>query len=465
MTKEELKKLIDQNEGHDLELKASTSLKQEIGQTISAFANTSGGVILIGMSPDGKIVGVDIGKKTLEDLANWIKDNTDPHIYPKILTYKVNDKNIIEITVKESDEKPVFSMGHAYQRVGRTSPSISVSKIRELARQEKKTLTWDAKICDGSSLKDIDQKKVDWFLERRESYRNVNKPADMSIEELLVNIGAISGEVRNPTNAGILFFGIEPQRFFINSQLRIARFKGSDVTHPVIDRMDCRGTLWEMLEQTEEFIRRNIRLLSYRVSTSFQREDKFEYPIDALREAMINALIHRNYTETADVRVFIFDNRIEVINPGSFPEGVSPDEPIHKPVNPIISQLIYDAGFIEKYGSGIKMMKRLCREWGNKEPYYNLHPLETKVIFDSPIQETTYIDITEDITDISEKLNERQKKALFYATRRGHITRKEYMEMNKVSHKTAHMELSDMLEKEFLIREGKGRGVKYSIKR
>jgi ATP-dependent DNA helicase RecG len=107
------------------------------------------------------------------------------------------------------------------------------------------------------------------------------------------------------------------------------------------------------------------------------------------------------------------------------------------------------------------MMKRLCREWGNKEPYYNLHPLETKVIFDSPIQETTYIDIT----DISEKLNERQKKALFYATRKGHITRKEYMEMNKVSHKTAHMELSDMLEKEFLIREGKGRGVKYGIKR
>lgn len=118
-------------------------------------------------------------------------------------------------------------------------------------------------------------------------------------------------------------------------------------------------------------------------------------------------------------------------------------------------------GFIEKYGSGIKMMKRLCREWGNKEPYYKLHPLETKVMFDSPIQETTYIDMT----DISEKLNERQKKALFHVTRSGYTTRKEYMKMNKVSHKTAHFELSDMLEKGFLSREGKGRGVRYNIKR
>ena len=103
--------------------------------------------------------------------------------------------------------------------------------------------------------------------------------------------------------------------FFLNSQLRIARFKGTDVIHPVIDRLDCRGTLWEMIDMAEEFIRRNIRLLSFRVSTSFQREDKFEYPLDALREAIINALIHRNYLEPADVRVFIFDDRVEIINP------------------------------------------------------------------------------------------------------------------------------------------------------
>jgi len=406
-------------------------------------------------------LGVNIGKETVEDLANWIKRNTDPPIYPQLYIHKIDGKEIIEILVKEAEEKPVFYDGHAFQRAGRTSPRVSVAKIREMARQERTKLSWDERICEDATLKDIDKQKVRWFLEERERVRNVKKPVDMSWDELLVNIGAVDVNVEKPTNAGILFFGKYPQRFFLNSQLRVVRFKGTDVTHPVIDRLDCRGTLWEIVELAEEFIRRNIRLLSYRTSTSFQREDKFEYPLDALREAMINALIHRDYLETADVRVFIFDNRTEIINPGGFPAGVSPEEPIHKPVNPILCQCMYDAGFIEKYGSGIKMMKRLCREWGNKMPYYKLHPLETKVIFDSPVQETTYTEIT----DISEKLNDRQKKALFSATRKGFITRKEYIEINRVSVRTAYLELKDLVEKGFLIVEGKGRGVKYLSKK
>jgi len=461
MTEQEFKELIQQGESQSIEFKTSLKLRNEIGQTISAFTNTSGGIILIGVSDEGKIIGVEVGRKTVEDLANWVKENTDPQIYPDVKVRRADGKNIIEIAINESDDKPVFFKDRAFQRVAKTNQRISASKIRELAKQEKVKLHWDERICERATLEDINKEKVMWFLDRRESVRNVKKPMDMSLEELLMNIGAVNREVKKPTNAGILFFGKNPQRFFLNSQLRIARFKGTDVIHPVIDRLDCQGPLWEMVDLAEDFIRRNIRLLSLRVSTSFQREDKFEYPLDALREAIINALIHRDFLESADVRSFIFDNRIEVINPGSFPEGVSPDEPIHKPVNPLLCQFMYDIGFIEKYGSGIKMMRRLCRKWGNKQPYYKLHPLETKVIFDSPIKETTHIEIA----DISERLNERQKKALFYAMRKGSITRREYMEINEVSHKTAHAELKDLTEKEFLEREGKGRGVKYNVKR
>jgi len=168
MTKEELQNLINKSEGHNLELKQSTSLRQEIGEAVSAFANTDGGVILIGVAPDGEIVGVTIGKKTVEDLANLIKENTDPKIYPQIKIHNVDGKNVIEIIVKEADEKPVFFSNHAYQRVGRTSPMISVSKIRELAKQERKALAWDEKICEEADLeKDIDEDKVRWFLKRQ----------------------------------------------------------------------------------------------------------------------------------------------------------------------------------------------------------------------------------------------------------------------------------------------------------
>ena len=135
--------------------------------------------------------------------------------------------------------------------------------------------------------------------------RNVSKPQGMSIAALLENINAVSDD-STPTHAGLLFFSKHPQRrFFYNAQLRVVRFKGTSVIHPVIDRLDCDETLWENVDAAEEFIRKNIRLLSFRTSRSFQRDDKFEYPLNALREAIINALIHRNYQETADVRAFI----------------------------------------------------------------------------------------------------------------------------------------------------------------
>ena len=160
------------------------------------------------------------------------------------------------------------------------------------------------------------------------------------------------------------------------------------------------------------------------------------------------------------MRVFIFDDRVEIINPGSFPEDVSPHKPIHRPVNPILSQLMYDVGFVERYGSGIIMMQRLCKEWENKEPYYDLHPLETKIIFDSPIQDTTLLEVE----DISEQLNDRQKNAFFYAQRHGVISKKEYMDINQVSHRIAYEELKDMTGKRLLFMIGKGRGTKYTRK-
>ena len=118
---------------------------------------------------------------------------------------------------------------------------------------------------------------------------------------------------------------------------------------------------------------------------------------------------------------------------------------------------MYDVSFIERYGSGIKMMHRLCREWGNKEPRYELHLLETKVIFDSPIQESTFIEID----DISAQLNERQKNALFHVQKNGQIATKEYVEINRVSRRVAYEELRDMTDKGLLSMIGKGRGTKY----
>ena len=448
-----LKQRITQSENTTTEFKEN--FDQEVIETTVAFANTNGGVILIGVSDQREIRGITVGKETLRDVSNRISQATEPRVVLEIESVDMEGKLVLLIRIAECRIKPISVKGVCYRRVGNSNRVMSP---QEIAQMHLNTVgqSWDQLLVTSAGIDDIADKKVEWYLTRRETTRNVAKPQDMSLTALLRNIDGLSDE-EIPTHAGILFFGKYPQRFFQNAQLRVVRFKGTSVTHPVIDRLDCSGALWEMVNAAEEFIRKNIRLLSLRTSKSFQRDDKFEYPLAALREAIINALIHRNYQKHSDVRVFIFDNRVEIINPGTFPEGVSPDAPIHEPVNPILSQFMYDVGFIERYGSGIKMMKRLSEEWGNKAPRYELHPLETKIIFDSPIQESTFIEID----DISEQLNERQRNALFHVQKSGQIATKEYVEINHVSRRVAYEELRDMTDKGLLSMIGKGRGTKY----
>ena len=449
----DLKQRITQGENTTTEFKEN--FDQETIETAAAFANTDGGIILIGVSDRREVRGITIGKETLRNWSNQILQATEPRVVIEIKSVAIEEKSVVLIHIAESSIKPVAVRGRCYKRVGNSNRVMSPQEIAQM-HLNATGQTWDRLLAGNAGSGDIDPKKVQWYLTRREEVRNVAKPQDMDVTELLRNIKGGNGE-GTPTHAGILFFGNYPQRFLQNAQLRVVRFKGISVTHPVIDRLDCSGALWEMVDAAEEFIRKNIRLLSFRTSRSFQRDDKFEYPLKALREAIINALIHRNYQKHADVRVFIFDTRVEVINPGTFPEGVSPDAPVHEPVNPILSQFMYDIGFIERYGSGIKMMKRLSKEWGNKAPRYEFHPLETKIIFDSPIQETTFIEID----DISAQLNERQRNALFHVQKNGQITTKKYIEINHVSRGTAYTELRDLTNKGLLAAIGKGRGTKY----
>ena len=453
----DLKQRIAQGENATTEFKEN--FDQEAIETAAAFANSNGGVILIGVSDTGEIRGITIGKETLRNWSNRIAQATEPRVVLEIELVDIGEKSVLLIRISESSLKPVSVRGRCYKRVGNSNRVMSPQEIAQM-HLNATGQSWDQLLVTRAGIDDIDEKKVEWYLTRRETTRNVAKPQDMSQIALLRNIDGLNDE-DIPTHAGILFFGKYPQRFFQNAQLRVVRFKGISVTHPVINRLDCSGALWELVDAAEEFIRKNIRLLSLRTSRSFQRDDKFEYPLEALREAIINALIHRNYQKHSDVRVFIFDNRVEIINPGTFPEGVSPDAPVHEPVNPILSRFMYDIGFIERYGSGIRMMKRLSTEWGNKKPRYEFHPLQTTIIFDSPIQENTFVEID----DISEQLNERQKNAFSYVQRHGQIATKKYVEINHVSRRVAYEELRDMTDKGLLAVDGKGRGSKYILNR
>jgi len=453
-----LKGIISQGESETIECKESTGEWKEIIKTISAFANTKGGIIIIGISSKDKVLGIQIGQKTIEDLVNKINLNTDPKTFPGISVEKTEKKKVILIKVEESKSKPVFAFNRVYKRVGKSTVKVSSEEIRKMALEGKK-IYWDDRICEEASLTDIDDGKVKWYLQRKEEVRVVKKPKKMKMETLLLNIRAAKeiGKKIRPTNAGILFFAKNPQRFILQSQLRIARFAGKTLTRDFLDKLDCSGTLWEIIESAEEFVRKNSRLFGFRTEFNFRRIDKLEYPLKAIREAIINAVIHRDYREPADTRILIFNDKIEIVSPGSFPKGVTPKKPKHVPINPILCQLMYDVGFIEKYGTGIYMMKETCGEYGIPEPKYEISGVETKLTFHSGGKAV----ILSEIEKLGVELKEREKKALKYAFEKGFITNKIYTDINKVSNKTASLELRNLEKKRLLEIKGKGRSTKY----
>ena len=450
---EKIKELIKNGESEKVEFKESLSVKEEIGESVSAFANSEGGKILVGISDFGDVRGIQVGKKSIEELANYIKQNTDNHIYPSIKVEIANGKNVLVLEVKECTDKPVFFRGKAYKRVGKSNHFLSASEIRKLAKEGTKDY-WDEKICEGASLKDIDEEKVMWFLEQREKHRNMKKEMKISFNTFLENIKAIKNN--KPTNAGILFFGKDPLKFFSSAQLRAVRIKGKEVSGLIIDRIDCNGTLWQMVEQIEEFLKKHINFIGLRTEKSFQREDKFDIPIKALRELIINALIHRDYETTADARIFIFDDGVEVINPGHFPKGVTPAKPLHSPVNRTLSQYMYDIGFIEKYGSGIINVRNLLKENGNKDLEYVLHELETKAVIYSQIFKEK--DLERDLEKDLENLGEKQRRIIKEIKKNPKITQEELSRIVGINEKNIRNNISKLKKKGLIKRVGPDKG-------
>jgi ATP-dependent DNA helicase RecG len=459
MTQKELLALISQGESQAIEFKARPN--PEIGRSIVAFANTNDGNVIVGVSDDKKIQGCS--QKDEPSIAN-IAHDCKPSIYPEIEKFEIEGRLIFAVTVKKSGSGVDYAHKNTvYRRVGTCDKPMSPGEVVSFARNSG-LIPFDSAICENASSDDLDEEKIELYLRKREEMRKVTRPEKLSHADILLNLHAAqraqSPQGLLPTNAGILFFSKNPGRFFVQAKLRLVRFKGVKLTHPVLDRLDCSGTLWEIVEDAEDFIRKTIRLLGYRTEKSFMREDKFEYPIRALREAIINALIHRNYFEPADTRIFIFDDRIEVINPGAFPEGVSPRHPAHRPVNRILCDLMYDIGFIEKFGSGIHMMKQLCKEWGNELPYYRLKKFETTLIFESPIKGSTMIEANGE--DLVKALNPRQVAILEYIQNNKKISTVECIKLfPDTSERTIRNDLKDLEARSLLGKRGHTKGTFY----
>lgn len=328
---------------------------------------------------------------------------------------------------------------------------------------------FDQAICREVGYEAIDEQAVKDFLQNRAIKLKVKIPKT-SIKDLLVNaLKVVKKEngVLRPTNAGLLFFGKDPSDIITHHEIRIARFRGTTRSE-FIDSQEIKGSIYKMLEQVETFFLRNTRLANKIVE--FKRVDIPEYPVEAIREAVINAIAHRNYNRRgAPIMVAIFDDRVEVRNPGGLLPGLNIKklEGTHATRNQAICNIFHETMDMERFGTGIGKMKKLMKEHGLPAPEFSEEGDFFVVKFYGPGDKI--LDLVSSIpehrqTDLKKLgLNERQIETLrLMVNEKRVITNELYQVINKISRRTALRDLRGLVKSGQVKTDGIGKGTKYS---
>ncbi|MFH1077523.1 MAG: ATP-binding protein [Pseudomonadota bacterium] len=360
-----------------------------------------------------------------------------------------------DLNYNESREKPVFFKGRAYIRVGKSKHQLSASEIRKMAKESGERVYWDEKICEGTGLNDIDKSKVRWFLREARKQRGLKIPEDTPLGDALKTLNLLKNG--KPTNACMLLFSKEPK--YLQSEVKCIRFSGNEPVKPYIDFQTLDGNVFDMIDKAEDFVLRNIRKAIWLVPGQVQREEKYEYPPDAIREAIINAVVHRDYESPSKVQVRVFDSSIELWNPGVLPSDITIEDlkKEHRsvPRNPLLFKQLFWVKYVEDVGGGTLDMIRQCREWGILEPEFKIITGAFVVVFRLPLS-------TENMEKLG--LNDRQIKAVDYVGKKGAITNKEYMGLTGASRITATRDLTVLVEKGVFRIVGRGkRDIKYIL--
>ncbi len=443
-------------EGQTVEWKESPGEHREIVQTCAAFASAQGGCIYIGVRDNGTVVGAQIGKGTLEGLANNIAQNTVPKLVPAILTIQESGQTVMVVEVAENPTKPVSAYGRAYRRSGRTNQVLSASEIAELYFTSR-GVTWDETVRADATLGDIGPDKVRQFLNRARVERRWDIDPKTSLPQALRQLRLMRND--QLTIAALLLFGKDPQRFLLQAKLRCARFKGTDEV-TFIDLKVIEGDIIQQVEDAMAFVQRNTSM-AVKIEGKLERTEKWEYPLEAVREAVTNAVCHRDYAESGNVVVKIYDDRLEVSNPGGLPAGMTVEDLKQphesKPRNKLVADAFFLIKYIEQFGTGIRRILNDCQEAGVPEPEFESRAAAFRVVFPRLVSmEHRWAGVA---------LNERQRKALKYLVEHGRITRPEYEQVTQTPKRTAARDLADLAKRQILIRRGSGKDFWYALPR
>ena len=301
-----IKKLLGEPEGLHLEFKQK--INDGAYKTVAAFANTDGGSVLIGVTDTGQLAGVGLTTQGLDQLTSRMIDKLG--IHPRIEAVKYKGKDLVHISV-EPGNAPVTFEGRYYKRVGATTREMTSD---ELGRFFRRRLYWDSQICEKATIKDINASTVRQFVRMGiASGRLLNIAAKESAKTVLSRLKLIDGE--KVTNAAIMLFGKDPQKYFFNAVLRVGRFKREDL---IIGDRRIEGNLFQQVDAAEEAIKNFINVRYDITGESMIRKNVWDYPLEAVREMLNNAVVHRAYlSHGTHTHNKIFGDHNRALNPGN----------------------------------------------------------------------------------------------------------------------------------------------------
>ena len=346
-----------ESESSFLEFKREMPKNDQVIKTIIGFCNRYGGKIIIGVDNDRTIIGIsdDEVESMMESLDRTIYEATAPPILPLVYTRTMMDKTVLCIEVSKGMNKPYYRRSDGlesgvYVRVGRHTLRANADLSEELKWQSR-GITFDAlPVYQANIETDLDRRKIEDFFQKRKGRPKMKVTSEL-LEAYEIHIKE-HGKVYS-TAAGILLFGTNPQKYFSEGMVICTHFAGIDGREALATK-DCTGTLFEQYQEATAFILSRL----YRSFTikGFERHEVLELPEVALREVLLNLLVHRNYHIKSPSKISIYDNRIEFFSPGDFPGPLDANnllEGMSFLRNPAICRAFREAHLIEKLGTGL----------------------------------------------------------------------------------------------------------------
>jgi len=371
-----LRQLIAQGESETLELKRSTAELRRAGETLCAFLNGEGGQVLIGVAPDGKIIGQQVSDNTLRDIAAMLGRFEPPARIEMERVDIGNGRTVVVLDAPSAREHaPFIFEGKPYRRVGSTTIVMAQDEYaRLLLDRNHSRHRWENQPAVGVRLEDLDHEEILRTRQTAIEQRRLSAGTSMDVGDILDRLGLrIDGRI---TQAAQMLYGTKFLPDYPQGLLKLGRFRGAKITGDILDNKQEHMHAFAMVREAIAWLDRILPLAAHFPKGSIFREDRQPVPAEALREVVLNAAMHRDYSRASSyVAIAVFDDRVEVRSVGDFPTGIraemlSGDHPSILR-NPLIAGAFHRTGAVEVWGRGTNRVIEACRAHGVAAPAFS----------------------------------------------------------------------------------------------